>query len=95
VSAWKIPLLETVLNKAPFSGKNSTPWAPGSLHDFMHAKVTVADDVVFVGSFNLSRSGEKNAENVLEIRDATLADRMAAFVDEIRARYPRAAVPPA
>jgi phosphatidylserine/phosphatidylglycerophosphate/cardiolipin synthase-like enzyme len=95
VSAWKIPLLETVLNKAPFSGKNSTPWAPGSLHDFMHAKVTVADDVVFVGSFNLSRSGEKNAENVLEIRDATLADRMAAFVDEIRARYPRAVVPPA
>jgi phosphatidylserine/phosphatidylglycerophosphate/cardiolipin synthase-like enzyme len=95
VSAWKIPLLETVLSKAPFSGKNSTPWAPGSLHDFMHAKVTVADDVVFVGSFNLSRSGEKNAENVLEIRDATLADRMAAFVDEIRARYPRAVVPPA
>jgi phosphatidylserine/phosphatidylglycerophosphate/cardiolipin synthase-like enzyme len=61
----------------------------------MHAKVTVADDVVFVGSFNLSRSGEKNAENVLEIRDATLADRMAAFVDKIRARYPRAVVPPA
>jgi phosphatidylserine/phosphatidylglycerophosphate/cardiolipin synthase-like enzyme len=94
VSAWKIPLLETVLAKAPFSGKNSTPWSPGSLHDFMHAKVTVADDVLFVGSFNLSRSGEKNAENVLEIRDAALADRMAAFVDEIRARYPRAAPPP-
>ena len=36
----------------------------------MHAKVTVADDVVFVGSFNLSRSGEQNAENVLEIEDA-------------------------
>ena len=36
----------------------------------MHAKVTVADDVVFVGSFNLSRSGERNAENVLELADA-------------------------
>ena len=36
----------------------------------MHAKVTVADDVVFLGSFNLSRSGEENAENVLEIADA-------------------------
>ena len=35
----------------------------------MHAKVTVADDTVFVGSFNLSRSGEMNAENVLEIHD--------------------------
>jgi len=57
------------------------------VHDFMHAKVTVADDVVFVGSFNLSRSGEANAENVLEIEDAELADRLAAFVDEIRARY--------
>ena len=33
----------------------------------MHAKVTVADDTVFVGSFNLSHSGELNAENVLEL----------------------------
>ena len=39
----------------------------------MHAKVVVADDVAFVGSFNFSRSGERNAENVLEIHDA--ADR--------------------
>jgi phosphatidylserine/phosphatidylglycerophosphate/cardiolipin synthase-like enzyme len=50
--------------------------------------VTVADDTVFCGSFNLSRSGEENAENVLEIRDPALADRLAAFVDEVRARYP-------
>ena len=54
----------------------------------MHAKVTVADDTVFVGSFNLSRSGERNAENVLEVRDPALAERMAAFVDAVRARYP-------
>ena len=47
---------------------SSTPYAPGAVHDYMHAKVTVADDVVFIGSFNLSRSGEQNAENVLEIR---------------------------
>ncbi len=45
----------------------------------MHAKVTVADDTVFLGSFNLSRSGEENAENVLEIADAALADRLAAL----------------
>jgi phosphatidylserine/phosphatidylglycerophosphate/cardiolipin synthase-like enzyme len=89
VSAWKIPLLRTILERAPFTGKNSTPWAPGSLHDFMHAKVTVADDVVFVGSFNLSRSGERNAEDMLEIRDAALADELAAFVDSVRALYPR------
>ena len=58
----------------------------------MHAKVTVADDIVFVGSFNLSRSGELNAENVLEIHDAELADAMAAFIDAVRARYPAARV---
>jgi len=91
--AWKIPLLQQVL-AGSFSGKNSTPWAPGSLHDFMHAKIVVADDTAFVGSFNLSHSGEKNAENVLEIADAELAKRLSVFVDEVRSRYP-AASPPA
>src|SRR5919197_1818410 len=90
--AWKIPLLQQVL-AGSFSGKNSTPWATGSLHDFMHAKVVVADDTAFVGSFNLSHSGEKNAENVLEIADAELAKRLSAFVDEVRRRYPGASLP--
>ena len=93
VSEWKIPLLRKVLEGAPFSGKGSTRWSPRSVHDFMHAKVVVADDTSFVGSFNFSRSGERNAENVLEIRDRAIADRLAAFVDDIRARYP-AATPP-
>lgn len=84
--SWKLPLLEQVM-RGPFSGKESTPYGNGTVHDFMHAKVTVCDDTVFVGSFNLSRSGEKNAENVLELRDAAIADRLAAFVDEVRGRY--------
>ena len=92
-SAWKGPLLARVLYGLPWSGKVSTPYAPGAVHDYMHAKVTVADDVVFIGSFNLSRSGEENAENVLEIADAALAERMATFVDVVRARYPAIAVP--
>jgi phosphatidylserine/phosphatidylglycerophosphate/cardiolipin synthase-like enzyme len=87
-ASWKEPLLRTALTRAPFSGKHSTPYGPGTVHDYMHAKVTVADDVVFVGSFNLSHSGELNAENVLEIADPALADRLAGFIDEIRARYP-------
>ena len=85
---WKTPALKAVLRTAPFSGKRSTPYTPTSVHNYMHAKVTVCDDTVFVGSFNLSHSGERNAENVLELEDATLADRLAAFVDEVRSRYP-------
>ena len=85
---WKLPLLRQVLKRG-FTGKPSTPWQPeGSLHDFMHAKATVADDLVFVGSYNLSRSGELNAENVLEIESPELAERLAAYIDEIRALYP-------
>jgi phosphatidylserine/phosphatidylglycerophosphate/cardiolipin synthase-like enzyme len=86
--SWKTPSLLKVLHEAPFSGKRSTPYAPGSVHDYMHAKVTVCDDTTFVGSFNLSHSGEMNAENVLEIENAAIAGRLAAFIDEIRARYP-------
>jgi phosphatidylserine/phosphatidylglycerophosphate/cardiolipin synthase-like enzyme len=89
--SWKLPLLERAM-QAPFSGKRSTPWGIGSVHDFMHAKVTVADDVVFAGSFNLSRSGELNAENVLEVEDAELADRLAGYIDDVRERYPKFSV---
>jgi phosphatidylserine/phosphatidylglycerophosphate/cardiolipin synthase-like enzyme len=92
-AAWKLPLIERVLGRGHFTGKPSTPYTPESLHDYMHAKVTVCDDLVFVGSFNLSHSGEQNAENVLEIADAAVADRMAAFVDEVRSRYPQASLP--
>jgi phosphatidylserine/phosphatidylglycerophosphate/cardiolipin synthase-like enzyme len=85
---WKYPLLERVISDGRFTGKRSTPWRPDSVHDFMHAKITVADDTTFIGSFNLSRSGEENAENVLEIRDAALADRLSGYIDEIRAGFP-------
>ena len=86
-SAWKVPILAAVLGNADFKGKPSTQWTPETPHDFMHAKVTVADDVVFAGSFNLSRSGEMNAENVLEVHDAELADQLATFIDAVRERY--------
>jgi phosphatidylserine/phosphatidylglycerophosphate/cardiolipin synthase-like enzyme len=91
-SQWKGPLLAQAL--PVFTGKRSTPWARGTVHDFMHAKVTVADDVVLLGSFNLSRSGEMNAENVLEVADAELADRLAAWIDGLRERYPQPVEPP-
>lgn len=86
-SAWKVPILGSVFEHADFSGKLSIPWTPESVHDFMHAKITVCDDTVFVGSFNLSRSGEENAENVVELHDPELAERAAGFIDEVRGRY--------
>ena len=88
------PAAEQVM-AGPFTGKDSTPYGAGTVHDYMHAKVTVCDDTTFIGSFNLSRSGEKNAENVLEIEDAGLADRLAAFIDEVRAKYPPVDLPAA
>lgn len=84
---WKLPLMQRALSRG-FSGKTSVPWKrEGSLHNFMHAKLTVVDDTVFLGSFNLSHSGEQNAENVLEIEDEALADRLAGYVDQISASY--------
>ena len=81
-------LLERVLEAPSPASPRRREEPEGTPHDFMHAKVTIADDAVFTGSFNLSRSGERNAEDVLEIHDAELADRLAAFVDEVRALYP-------
>jgi phosphatidylserine/phosphatidylglycerophosphate/cardiolipin synthase-like enzyme len=91
-NTWKAPAVRSFFARADFTGKRSTPWAPERLHDFMHAKVTVCDDTVFTGSFNLSKSGEENAEDVLEIRDAALAEAMAAFVDAVRGRHARLAL---
>ena len=87
-SEWKYPLLARVVKDDRFTGKHSTPWGRDTVHDYMHAKITVVDDTAFVGSFNLSRSGEENAENVLEIQDAAIAATLAAYIDEIRTRFP-------
>ncbi len=91
-AAWKLQALAAILAGIPFKGKVSTPWSPGTVHDFMHAKCLVADDYVFCGSYNLSHSGEMNAENVIEFQDPGLADLFAGFVDRVIARYPPAVV---
>ncbi len=90
---WKGPVLEQLLRSHEFAGKVSSEdfGRPGSVRDTMHAKVVVVDDVAFVGSFNLSRSGEQNAENTLEIEHAPTADTLAAWIDGLCARYPPAA----
>jgi phosphatidylserine/phosphatidylglycerophosphate/cardiolipin synthase-like enzyme len=94
LSGWKREAFGALAASGRFASKVSTPYSIGSVHDFMHAKLTVADDTVFVGSYNLSHSGEMNAENVLEIESAPLADLCAAYIEKIMARY-RVAVPEA
>jgi len=86
-AAWKIAAFQAVVASVKLGAKASTPWQEGSVHDFMHAKCLVADDTVFVGSYNLSHSGELNAENVVEIEDAGLADTFSAYIEGVAARY--------
>jgi phosphatidylserine/phosphatidylglycerophosphate/cardiolipin synthase-like enzyme len=88
-AAWKADAFRHIATAAAFAGKHSTPWAPGRLHDYLHAKLVVCDDTVFVGSYNHSHSGEENAENVLEIESPALAEHLAAYVDEVANRYAR------
>ena len=57
------------------------------MHDFLHAKLVVCDDWAFVGSYNHSRAGEENAENVLAIDGKAAADRVAEAIARVRAPY--------
>jgi phosphatidylserine/phosphatidylglycerophosphate/cardiolipin synthase-like enzyme len=86
-SAWKISAFDTLISQVALGAKVSTPWQTGSVHDFMHAKAVVADDRVFTGSYNLSHSGEENAENVVEMVHRGLADLFAGFIERVATRY--------
>ncbi len=83
----KSPLVERLLASGHVAQKQSRPYQAGPPHDYMHAKVVVCDDVVLTGSYNLSHSGEMNAENVLEIVNKPLADACAAFCEQVNTRY--------
>ena len=84
---WKIAAFRSVTAGARFGAKRSTPYAKGTVHDFMHAKILVADDYTYTGSFNLSHSGESNAENVIQIESAAVANLCASYIDSVAARY--------
>jgi phosphatidylserine/phosphatidylglycerophosphate/cardiolipin synthase-like enzyme len=86
-AAWKIGVFHTITSGARFGAKRSTPYAKGTVHDFMHAKILVADDYVYTGSFNLSHSGESNAENVIQIESAAIAEMCVGYIDRVAARY--------
>jgi len=84
---WKIPALQNIVIRAGLVGKNSTPYTPTSVHDFMHNKVLVIDDTVITGSYNFSRSAEFNAENILFIENAPLAETYSAYIDHLIEKY--------
>jgi phosphatidylserine/phosphatidylglycerophosphate/cardiolipin synthase-like enzyme len=86
-ASWKVPLVTRVLSSGVVAQKHSRPYQAGPPHDYMHAKVVVCDDIVLTGSYNLSHSGEMNAENLLEIESARFADECAAFCEQVHARY--------
>ncbi|HEV2095849.1 MAG TPA: phosphatidylserine/phosphatidylglycerophosphate/cardiolipin synthase family protein [Chthoniobacterales bacterium] len=84
---WKIPALRDVIARAKLAGKNSTPYTPTGRHDFMHNKILVIDDTVITGSYNFSRSAQYNAENILFIESAALADTYSAYIDHLMEKY--------
>ena len=84
---WKIPALQEIVARARLAGKNSTPYSPTSRHDFMHNKVLVIDDTVITGSYNFSRSAQFNAENILFIESAPLAETYSRYIDHLKSKY--------
>ncbi len=69
-------------NSIPFDRQNKS-----QPHNFMHNKLVVADQIVVTGSFNLSNHALGNAENVLLIRDAAIADSYANYIQRLAASY--------
>ncbi len=86
-NVWKIDAVRDIVRRTQLVGKNTTPYSPTSLHDFMHDKILVVDDTVITGSYNFSRSAMQNAENVLFFDCPALADRYSDYIDHLMAKY--------
>ena len=84
---WKISALKEIIMRASLVGKNSVPYTPTGPHNFMHNKVLVIDDTVITGSYNFSRSAQFNAENILFIESAPLAEAYSAYIDHLVEKY--------
>jgi len=84
---WKIGALKEIIVRAGLIGKDSTPYTPAGRHNFMHNKVLVIDNTVITGSYNFSRSAQFNAENILFIESAPLADVYSAYIDHLKSKY--------
>lgn len=67
--------------------KQSNPYTPTSVHDFMHLKVLIADDEVTTGSYNFSVNAERNAENQIHLTDPETVSAYADFVNIVIDTY--------
>lgn len=84
---WKIPAFEEIIRYAQLVGKKSTPYTENSVHDFMHNKIMVLDDVVITGSYNFSRHAQQNAENLLILKSDALAQTYSEHIDSLMDKY--------
>jgi phosphatidylserine/phosphatidylglycerophosphate/cardiolipin synthase-like enzyme len=84
---WKISALKEIIARTGLIGKNSTPYTPVGHHNYMHNKILVIDDTVISGSYNFSRSAQFNAENILFIESAPLAEAYSAYIDHLKSKY--------
>jgi phosphatidylserine/phosphatidylglycerophosphate/cardiolipin synthase-like enzyme len=84
---WKIGALKEIIARVGLVGKKSTPYSAPGRHNYMHNKVLVIDDTVITGSFNFSRSAQFNAENILFIESAPLAEAYSAYIDHLKSKY--------
>jgi phosphatidylserine/phosphatidylglycerophosphate/cardiolipin synthase-like enzyme len=84
---WKIGALKEIITRAGLIGKSSTPYMAPGHHNYMHNKVLVIDDTVITGSYNFSRSAQLNAENILFIESAPLAETYSAYIDHLKSKY--------
>lgn len=84
-SATKVQQIEQL--RQVLVAKRSTPFTEHGVHNFMHNKLIVADDVVLTGSHNFSLSAEHNAENAILIRDGNLAEKYRNYVERLIKKY--------
>jgi phosphatidylserine/phosphatidylglycerophosphate/cardiolipin synthase-like enzyme len=72
---------------ARLAHKQSAPYSPTSVHDFMHLKVLISDDEVTTGSYNFSANAEHNAENQIHLTDAGTVAAYAGYIDTVISAY--------
>lgn len=53
----------------------------------MQNKILLVDDTVITGSYNFSRSAQFNAETILFIESAALAETYSVHIDKLMQKY--------